>query len=187
MILEGASGDTALLLPGLGRCPRAGGRARRAPGHRRAGSSGDRRGRDRRSAPRGMPTSHELPFCLFQVGCLSPLLKRSVRRRQQRLPLPCPSSAALRGGSSGLHGRSPREGAHQPQPPQPWRFPCHLRPRCSGFAGCSADLLLIATTRQRFAAFSAAGASRYTFFCRPGYRRVAAACPHPSNHSRQGQ
>lgn len=61
----GAPGDTALMLPGLGRCPRAGGRARRATGHRGAGSSGDRGGRDRRSAPRGMPTNHELPFCLF--------------------------------------------------------------------------------------------------------------------------
>lgn len=61
----GAPGDTALLLPGLGRCPRAGGRAGTAPGHRGAGSRGDRRRRGRRSAPRGMPTSNELPFCLF--------------------------------------------------------------------------------------------------------------------------
>lgn len=99
----------------------------------------------------------------------------------------CPSRAVPRGGSSGRRGRAPRESAHPPQPSQPRRSPCHLRPRCSGFAGCSADLLLIATTRQRFAAFAAASASRYTFFCRPGYGGVAAARPHPSHRSSQGQ
>lgn len=165
---DGAPGDTALLLTGVGALP-PGGRARRdSP---RAARSWQRGGlaeaRQALSAERdaykpgaailsllsGLPFPSPGAQCTA-VAAVSPLALPLLGRPPGRQP--------------GAAGEAPRESAHQPQPPQPWRFPCHLRPRCSGFAGCSADLLLIATTRQRFAAFSAAGASRYTFFCRPG-------------------
>lgn len=61
---------------------------------------------------------------------------------------------------------------HPQSPTAPRRpFPRHLRARCSGLVGCAAGLLLVATTRQRFAARSAAGASRSTFSRTPARRR----------------
>ncbi|XP_062489509.1 collagen alpha-2(I) chain-like [Pezoporus occidentalis] len=91
------------------------------------------------------------------------------------------------GGSPGIQEGYPRESTLRPLPPRSRLFPCHLRPRCSGFAGCSADLLLIATTRQRFAAFSAASASRYTFFCRAGTVLWLRRVPTPPAAADQGQ
>lgn len=79
------------------------------------------------------------------------------------------SRAAPRTRQRGILFPLPRRPQSPTAPRRP--FPRHLRARCSGLSGCAAGLLLVATTRQRFAARSATGASRSTFSRTPARRR----------------
>lgn len=102
------------------------------------------------------------------------------------VPSSLPSAAASRGSKAESPSLCSLGDSNEPNKPWPLfsqRFPRHLPARCLELASCSADLLLIATTRQQFPARSAAGASCYTSFFLPqtGVSYPAGAafiCPH---------